>query len=45
MTSGLRRGARRSESDDLPPGMAAIRRNRACHLGTIPFDLLGEDRL
>jgi hypothetical protein len=42
MTSGLRRGSRRSQSHDLPARVAAFRCHRCPHLGSGPLDLLGE---
>ena len=40
MTALLRRGTRRRQSHDVPPGMAAFRRHRLTLLGSLPDDLL-----
>jgi len=45
MTAGIRRWTRRRESHDISHRLAAIRRDRAAHLGPIEDDLLGEDWL
>jgi hypothetical protein len=42
MTAGIRRGPRRSKSHDISIRMAAIRRYRGAHLGSLKTDLLGK---
>jgi hypothetical protein len=44
MTAGLRRGPRRCQSNRLSYRLAAIRRDRTAHLGTIKAYLLGKNR-
>jgi hypothetical protein len=45
MTAGLRHGACRRQPNRLSHRLAAIRRYRAAHLGTVKAYLLGENRL
>jgi hypothetical protein len=44
MTAGIRRWTRRRKPNDLSLRLAAIRRHRSAHMGTIETHLLGEDR-
>ena len=37
MTALMRRGTRRRQSHDVPPGMAAFRRHRLAFLGPLPI--------
>ncbi|HKY08860.1 MAG TPA: hypothetical protein VJQ55_11485 [Candidatus Binatia bacterium] len=41
MTAGIRRWTRRSQPDDLPKRVAAVRRYRSPHMGPIETNLLG----
>jgi hypothetical protein len=44
MTAGVRRWTRRRESNDLPIRLAAVRRYRSPHVGSVEAYLLGQDR-
>ena len=45
MTSGIRRGPRRSQPDRLPPRVATVWLRGGALLGPVSTDLLGEDRV
>ncbi|MEX0806373.1 MAG: hypothetical protein WD688_24100 [Candidatus Binatia bacterium] len=42
MTTGIRRGARRSKPHDLSDRIPAVWRQRSADMGTIALDLLGQ---